>query len=90
MLVECKRYNGPVGVEFVRVLHSVVYAEHANKGILVSTSRFTKGAQRLAAKFARLELIDAQSLIALCDEHLGSAWDNRLDKILLESKRRSM
>jgi restriction system protein len=79
-----------VGVELVRSLHGVVYAEHANKGIIVSTSKFTKGAKKLAGKFAQLELINANDLIRLCDEYLGSAWDSRLDSILVESKRRAI
>ncbi|MGO9117239.1 MAG: restriction endonuclease [Desulfomonilaceae bacterium] len=45
-LVECKRYgpNKPVGVALVRALYGVVNAENATGGVLVTTSRFTRGA----------------------------------------------
>jgi restriction system protein len=45
-LVECKRYapQRPVGVEIVRSLYGVVQKEEASAGILVTTSRFTRGA----------------------------------------------
>ena len=49
-LAECKRYssNRPVGVEYVRALYGVVEAERATRGIIATTSRFTKGAQALS------------------------------------------
>jgi HJR/Mrr/RecB family endonuclease len=42
-LLECKRYapTRPVTVSAVRALHGVVQSQHATKGILVTTSRFT-------------------------------------------------
>ena len=46
-LIECKRY-GPshkVGVELVRALHGVTTHEKATKGILATTSTFTRGAK---------------------------------------------
>jgi hypothetical protein len=45
-LVECKRYslNNPVGVKIIRELYGVVEAERATAGLVVTTSRFTKGA----------------------------------------------
>lgn len=45
-LVECKKYaeDNPVGVSLVRELYGVVMAERATAGLLVTTSRFTKGA----------------------------------------------
>jgi hypothetical protein len=45
-LVECKRYAPahPVGVDIVRSLYGVVERERASAGVLVTTSRFTKGA----------------------------------------------
>src|SRR5580692_1723302 len=46
-LIECKRY-GPshkVGVELVRALYGVRTHEKATKGILATTSTFTRGAK---------------------------------------------
>lgn len=46
-LVEVKRYRSdrPVGVELVRNLYGTLCAKEANSAMLVTTSRFTKGAE---------------------------------------------
>ena len=46
-LIECKRYGpkNPVSVEVVRGLYGVSVSEGATTGIIVTTSRFTKGAK---------------------------------------------
>lgn len=66
--VECKRYapHRPVGVEIVRQLYGVVQKDNATSGILMTTSRFTRGAvdeQRSIAN--RLQLHDYQALTRL-------------------------
>jgi hypothetical protein len=50
-LVECKRYapTNKVGVELVRAIHGVTQAERATKGVIVTTSSFTKGAIAFAS-----------------------------------------
>lgn len=51
-LIECKRYDPKrkVGVELVRALHGVKVHEKATKGILATTSRFTKDAKSYFAE----------------------------------------
>jgi HJR/Mrr/RecB family endonuclease len=46
-LVECKRYakTNPVGVSIVRALYGVIEDQNATKGVIVTTSDFTKGAK---------------------------------------------
>lgn len=89
LLIECKRYNRPVGVETVRTFHGVVYENHVNKGVLVTSSTFTRGARDKAAQYPRLELVAGVELVALCDEYLGASFDLRIDSILNGSKRRA-
>lgn len=50
-LVECKRYapGNKVGVEVVRSIHGVTQAERANKGVIVTTSSFTRDAIAFAS-----------------------------------------
>lgn len=50
-LVECKRYapKKKVGVEVVRAIHGVTNAERASKGVIVTTSSFTKDAIAFAS-----------------------------------------
>jgi len=44
--VECKRFNPdrPVGIEVIRNLYGVIELERVHLGMVVTTSRFTKGA----------------------------------------------
>jgi hypothetical protein len=64
-LIECKRYTErPVGIVPVRALLGVTTHEKATKGILVTTSRFTKGARELFDEHEwRLEGRDFQGLL---------------------------
>ena len=51
-LIECKRYDPShkVGVELVRALYGVRMHERATKGILATTSSFTRGAKEFFAE----------------------------------------
>jgi len=64
-LVECKKWSPerPVGVEVVRNLYGVLAVEGATNAMIVTTSRFTRGARNLgdAVKY-KLSLRDYQGL----------------------------
>ncbi len=45
LMIECKRWNQNVGVKIVRELHGVVTHRGATKGIIATTSSFTKDAK---------------------------------------------
>lgn len=85
--IECKQYSKPVGVELVRALLGVVADEKVNKGVLVTTSRFTKSAKDFARKNPRLEIISAEELIPLLNTHLGTNWTLSIERIIAESLR---
>ena len=64
-LVECKRYNAnnKVGVEIVRGLYGVVEQEKATRGLIMTTSYFTKGAQTFRDQIKnRMTLSDYDAL----------------------------
>jgi restriction system protein len=84
--IECKQYNKPVDVKIVRALLGVVADEKVNKGVLVTTSRFTKGAKDFANRNPRLELIAGSNLIPLLNEHLGSRWPLKIGRLVAESQ----
>lgn len=48
MLVECKKYDKPVGRDKVEILANRLQSIGAQKGILISTSGFQSGAARYA------------------------------------------
>jgi restriction system protein len=87
--VECKQYTKPVGVEIARALLGVVSDEKVNKGVLVTTSHFTKGVLDLASRNPRLELISGKQLIPMLNEFLGARWTTQIERIISESYRRN-
>ena len=65
-LVECKRYapRNPVGIGIVNALFGVVCSERATKGVVVTSSYFTSGAQKFQClNTNRLQLSDYCQLI---------------------------
>ena len=59
--VECKKYSiaNPVGVGLIRSLYGVVESADVNLGMLVTTSRFTKGAREFEKRHdTKLKLKD--------------------------------
>ena len=88
LLVECKKYRNPVGVETVRALYGVISSEKVNKGVIVTTSRFTRGAQKFAAENPRLELISGDDLVGLMNEYLGPKWSLQVERYISDSKRK--
>lgn len=65
-LVQCKQWRAfKVGVPTVRELLGVIVAEGANKGILVTSGRFTAEAVRFAHANPQIQLIDGPALTTL-------------------------
>ena len=73
-LVECKQYaqSNPVGVSIVRALYGVVERKKASAGLIVTTSRFTKGALEFQADIPhRMSLRKYEDLRELLEFHAG-------------------
>ncbi|PYV66598.1 MAG: hypothetical protein DMG96_41915 [Acidobacteria bacterium] len=69
IIVQCKRYSEHqmVGEPVLRELFGLVHAHGVNKGVLVTTSSFTRG----AVKFAEgkpIELLGGLQLLGLCQQ----------------------
>lgn len=80
--IECKLYDKAVPVGVARALRGVVASDAANRGVLVTAGRFTRGARDAAAADAALDLINGGELVVLLNEHLGANWPSRLDWLL--------
>lgn len=68
-VIQCKAWKQSIGEPVVRDLYGVVHSERANKGILITTSTYTKS----ALAFARdkpLELIDGPQLRRLLEQYV--------------------
>lgn len=83
--IECKHYvDEPVGIGIVQRLLGVVSGEKVNKGVLVTTSRFTGPAIKYAKENPRIELIAGDELILLLNEYLGPKWPQHIDRYIAE------
>ena len=67
IIIQCKRYavGTTVGEPVLRELFGLVHAHGVNKGVLVTTSSFTKGAREFA-KGKPIELIEGAELLSIC------------------------
>lgn len=83
MLIECKAHTAPVGVAVARALLGSVSHEQANRGVLITISRFTRGCRELAASDARLEPIDGEAFTKLLCAQFGASWHQNRDSMLL-------
>jgi restriction system protein len=87
LLIEVKHHEKPIGVPVVRALLGVVSSEKVNKGVIITTSKFTKDASRFAKSNPRIELIDCSQLVKLLNEYLGTTWSNNLYQITMDQIR---
>ncbi len=66
VVVQCKQWRAyKVGVTTIRELLGVVVSRRATKGIVVTSGRFTREAERFAEQNRELELVDGPRLAAL-------------------------
>jgi restriction system protein len=86
LLVECKRYADTIDVGKVRGLYGVVSSEKANRGVLVTSGRFSLDAQKFADDNS-IQLIDGDQFVLLLNEHLGANWFQKLGRIITESEK---
>jgi restriction system protein len=89
-VIEVKHHKSRIGVGIVRQLMGVVSDLKANKGILITSSAFTKGAINMGSKNPRLELIDGNALLHLLNEYLGTDWQNRLYSLIMQFDKKQM
>jgi restriction system protein len=64
VLVQCKHWKtSNVGIRVVREMYGVMTAEQATRMLIVTTGRYTKGAQRFAER-KPIQLMDGPALVA--------------------------
>ena len=89
-LVECKLYEGTVGVLAVRSLNGAVRDDHnANKGTLVCSSQASREAKKFAGNNG-IEIIEWPALNRLLNQNLGANWSVRIDGIIAGAKRETL
>ena len=73
-IIECKRYKNTVGADVVQRLAGVVARSGADRGILVTTSSFTKPAREASQRFS-IDLVDYPTLFDWLKEYVGGSDD---------------
>lgn len=79
-IIQCKRYSKSIGEPILRDLYGVVNSEHANKGILITNSYFTKTAKEFA-KNKPVELIDGKKLTNMLDKYLDFYSEKKIGEL---------
>src|SRR4030042_6996045 len=76
-VIQCKRYatGNNIGEPVVRELYGVMHAENANKGILITTSDFSRQAINFDQDTA-IELINVKFLLSLLNKHFADFYVN--------------
>lgn len=89
ILIDAKHYREPVGVEIARQMQGTLASQGASKGVIVTTSKFTRGALQLEKNDSRLELINRQEFIQLMNRYYGVDWTSKVDRLIVWSKRKN-
>jgi restriction system protein len=69
-VVQAKQYSNTIGVHHVRELAGTMEDKKAGRGVLVTTSSFTKDARLLSNRLGRIQLIDGGELVYLLKQTL--------------------
>lgn len=86
-IIQCKRYSGVVGEPIIRDLYGVITNERANKGILITTGKFTYEAKKFAEN-KNIELIDGLLVSQLLNKYslLSIQHNSFIDSLTFDKK----
>ncbi|WNN53243.1 restriction endonuclease [Hafnia alvei] len=87
LYIECKRYTENVGVKITRNVLGLLSIENATKGVVVTSSYFTKSARNEAQKSNRLELININEFDKDMREYVGVGWIKKIQEYICEIKK---
>jgi restriction system protein len=90
VVIQAKKWNGsnPVGKREVRELLGTIDLHRATKGVLVTTGRYEAGAFKMAERDQRIELLCLEQVLQLLNEHCGTDWFTRVDRLITSTKER--
>jgi restriction system protein len=82
IVIQCKNCKSNIAVDEVRKLLGVISDTKATKGILVTSSDFTKEAIKLAKVNPRIELINHKQLSKILNEIHGPYWIYKIESYI--------
>lgn len=80
IIIQCKNYTSNISVDEVRKLLGVLASTKATKGVLVTSSDFTKEAIKFAKENPSIELINHKQLSQLFNEQHGPYWIYKIER----------
>jgi restriction system protein len=88
VVIQAKKWSdsNPVGKAEVLELLGAIDHHRATKGVLVTTGRYESGALKMAERDPRIELLDREQLLRLLNEHCGTDWFTRVDRLITSIK----
>src|SRR5260370_34900586 len=72
--IECKNWEGNVGVPILRGLLGVVSDSKATNGICATTADLTRTAKEFVKRNPQLHFIPGATLVQIMNEYLGPTW----------------
>ncbi|MET4722471.1 restriction system protein [Bradyrhizobium japonicum] len=84
--IECKKWEGNVGVPILRGLLGVVHDSKATNGVCVTTSDLTGAAKKFVERNPQLDFVSGEKLVQLLNEYLGPTWFYKIERLVEESK----
>jgi restriction system protein len=82
LIIQCKNYTSNISVDDIRSLLGVVTSTKATKGVLVTSSDFTKEAKKFANENPSIELINHKQLSTLFNEQHGPYWVHKIERYI--------
>ncbi len=84
LYIECKQYEGKIGVKIARNVLGLLNIKNATKSIIITSSDFTKDALLIAKESKRLELINIDDFDKDMRKYVDPNWVYRIDSYILE------
>lgn len=89
IIIQCKNYSSNIPVDEVRKLLGVLASTKATKGVLVTSSDFTKESIKFAKENPSIEIINHKQLSQLFNEQHGPYWTYKIERFIRDFKRQS-
>ncbi|WP_202305114.1 restriction endonuclease [Dryocola clanedunensis] len=83
LYIECKQYEGNVGVRIARNALGLLNIKNATKSVIITSSDFTKDALNVAKESKRLELINLNDFDKDMRKYVDTNWAYRIDNYIL-------
>ena len=90
IVLHCNMWRKTVGVDLLQKFETKINDSNANKGILITSSHFSKKANVYAKNRHNIEVLDCNDLNQLLNEHLGVTWPTKMIYIFKNKRQENL